>query len=263
MCRLFIRCIRILMCARWWSGGWAGLRAIHLIEPLGYVPFVDLMRRAHVLLTDSGGIQEEAPSLGKPVLVLREKTERPEAVLAGAARLTGTDPERIVAETELLLDDAAEYSRRAAIPNPYGDGCAATRIRDIVRSYFATAYPSEDVRAAALRPAYNRAVIKRRAQRANFAPSDEAALWQFRRRRPPGRIDDACGGAAAGADADRALRANASGGVVAGGPAGGRVSAAGSDGDGEDAHCGGAGGCAAWARETHAESGLRRISDGA
>jgi len=123
-----------------------GIGAIHLIEPLAYVPFVDLMRRAHVLLTDSGGIQEEAPSLGKPVLVLREKTERPEAVLAGAARLTGTDPERIVAETELLLDDAVEYARRAAIPNPYGDGCAATRIRDIVRSYFATAYPFEDLR---------------------------------------------------------------------------------------------------------------------
>jgi UDP-N-acetylglucosamine 2-epimerase (non-hydrolysing) len=125
-----------------------GIGAIHLIEPLAYVAFVDLMRRAHVLLTDSGGIQEEAPSLGKPVLVLREKTERPEAVLAGASRLTGTDPERIVAETELLLDDAAEYSRRAAIPNPYGDGYAATRIRDIVRSYFATSYRTEGVRAA-------------------------------------------------------------------------------------------------------------------
>jgi UDP-N-acetylglucosamine 2-epimerase (non-hydrolysing) len=126
-----------------------GIGAIYLSEPLAYVPFVDLMRRAHVLLTDSGGIQEEAPSLGKPVLVLREKTERPEAVMAGAARLTGTDPGRIVAETELLLDDAAEYARRAAIPNPYGDGCAATRIRDIVRSYFAMLYPFDNGRAAA------------------------------------------------------------------------------------------------------------------
>jgi UDP-N-acetylglucosamine 2-epimerase (non-hydrolysing) len=126
-----------------------GIAAIHLIEPLAYVPFVDLMRRAHVLLTDSGGIQEEGPSLGKPVLVLREKTERPEAVIAGAARLTGTDPARIVAETALLLDDAAEYSRRARIRHPYGDGCAATRIRDIVRSYLATAYPFEDARTAA------------------------------------------------------------------------------------------------------------------
>lgn len=126
-----------------------GITAIHLVEPLSYVPFVDLMRRAHVLLTDSGGIQEEAPSLGKPVLVLREKTERPEAVSVGAARLTGTDPTRIVAETSLLLDDATEYLRRAQIRNPYGDGRAATRIRDIVRSSFATAYPVESARFAA------------------------------------------------------------------------------------------------------------------
>lgn len=126
-----------------------GIAAIHLVEPLSYVPFVDLMRRAHVLLTDSGGIQEEAPSLGKPVLVLREKTERPEAVAVGAARLTGTDPVRIVAETSLLLDDAAEYTRRAQIRNPYGDGRAATRIREIVRSSFATAYPVESGRPAA------------------------------------------------------------------------------------------------------------------
>ena len=112
------------------------------------MPFVDLMRRAHVLLTDSGGIQEEGPSLGKPVLVLREKTERPEAVAAGAARLTGTDPERIVTETALLLDDAAEYARRARVRNPYGDGRAATRIRDIVRSYFAIGYPVESARSA-------------------------------------------------------------------------------------------------------------------
>jgi len=126
-------------------GGIAGIR---LIAPLAYVSFVELMRRAHVILTDSGGIQEEAPSLGKPILVLREKTERPEAVTAGAARLTGTDPSRIVAETSLLLDDAAEYSRRASIRNPYGDGCAATRIRDIVRSYFATGCPFEGTRTA-------------------------------------------------------------------------------------------------------------------
>ena len=126
-----------------------GIAAIHLIEPLSYVPFVDLMRRAHVLLTDSGGVQEEAPSLGKPVLVLREKTERPEAVAVGAARLTGTDPARIVAETTLLLDDATEYSRRARVRNPYGDGRAATRILDIVRSYLATAYPVERARPAA------------------------------------------------------------------------------------------------------------------
>ena len=120
-----------------------GTSTIWLIEPLSYVPFVDLMRRAHVLLTDSGGIQEEGPSLGKPVLVLREKTERPEAVAAGAARLTGTDPARIVAETSLLLDDAAEYARRARVRHIYGDGRAATLIRNAVRAYFAMGYPSE------------------------------------------------------------------------------------------------------------------------
>jgi UDP-N-acetylglucosamine 2-epimerase (non-hydrolysing) len=125
-----------------------GIAAIRLIEPLSYVPFVDLMRRARVLLTDSGGIQEEAPSLGKPVLVLREKTERPEAVAAGAARLTGTDPARIVAETSLLLDDAAEYARRARVRHIYGGGRAATLIRDAVRAYFAMGYPSESARTA-------------------------------------------------------------------------------------------------------------------
>lgn len=126
-----------------------GIAAIRLIEPLSYVPFVDLMRRAHVLLTDSGGIQEEGPSLGKPVLVLREKTERPEAVAAGAARLTGTDPARIVAEASLLLDDKVEYVRRARVRHIYGDGRAATLIRDAVRPYFAMAYSSESARGAA------------------------------------------------------------------------------------------------------------------
>lgn len=110
-------------------GSWAN---IHLIEPLPYVPFVELMRRAHILLTDSGGIQEEAPSLGKPVLVMREKTERPEAIEAETARLVGTDTGKIVAECSLLLEDAAEYARRAQIHNPYGDGRAALRIRDVL-----------------------------------------------------------------------------------------------------------------------------------
>ncbi len=103
---------------------------IRLIEPQEYVQFVDLMRRAHILLTDSGGVQEEGPSLGKPVLVMREKTERPEAVEAGTAVLVGTDEERIVAETTWLLDDRQEYLRRARIHNPYGDGGASARIRD-------------------------------------------------------------------------------------------------------------------------------------
>ncbi len=109
-----------------------GIPNVHLIDPLSYVPFVDLMRRAHLLLTDSGGIQEEAPSLGKPVLVMREKTERPEAVAAGTARLVGTDPDRILTECALLLDDAEEYARRSRTHNPYGDGQAAIRIRDLL-----------------------------------------------------------------------------------------------------------------------------------
>jgi UDP-N-acetylglucosamine 2-epimerase (non-hydrolysing) len=114
--------------------GLGDLANVHLINPLSYVPFVDLMRRAHLLLTDSGGIQEEAPSLGKPVLVMREKTERPEAVTAGTARLVGTDPQKILAECALLLDDSAEYERRSRIHNPYGDGQAAIRIRDLLLS---------------------------------------------------------------------------------------------------------------------------------
>jgi UDP-N-acetylglucosamine 2-epimerase (non-hydrolysing) len=105
---------------------------IRLIEPLDYVSFVDLMRRAYFLLTDSGGVQEEGPSLGKPILVMREKTERPEAVEAGTVRLVGSDPARILAESRLLLDDAEEYHRRARIHNPYGDGRACARIRDIL-----------------------------------------------------------------------------------------------------------------------------------
>jgi len=106
----------------------AGLANVHLIEPLDYVPFVDLMRRAAVLLTDSGGIQEEGPSLGKPVVVMREKTERPEAVDAGTVRLAGTDPERIVGEVARLLDDGALRAAMSRVHNPYGDGHASERI---------------------------------------------------------------------------------------------------------------------------------------
>jgi UDP-N-acetylglucosamine 2-epimerase (non-hydrolysing) len=103
-------------------------RNIILYEPLEYVPFIDLMRRAYLVLTDSGGIQEEGPSLGKPVLVLRDKTERPEAVQAGTVKLVGADPGRIVRETEYLLDDHAEFERMCRIHNPYGDGHASERI---------------------------------------------------------------------------------------------------------------------------------------
>lgn len=105
---------------------------IHLIEPLEYEPFVYLMNRSYMILTDSGGIQEEAPSLGRPVLVMREVTERPEAVDAGTAKLVGTRADRIVDETQRLLDDAEEYRRRASIQNPYGDGRAAERIVEIL-----------------------------------------------------------------------------------------------------------------------------------
>lgn len=115
----------------------AGLPNVHLITPQEYVPFVDLMRRSHFILTDSGGVQEEAPSLGKPVLVMREKTERPEAVHAGTTRLVGTDPQRILAEATLLLDDAAEYDRRSHMHNPYGDGRASERIAESIRAFFA------------------------------------------------------------------------------------------------------------------------------
>jgi UDP-N-acetylglucosamine 2-epimerase (non-hydrolysing) len=114
----------------------AGLENVLLIEPLSYVPFVDLMRRAHVLLTDSGGIQEEGPSLGKPILVLREKTERPEAVDAGTVRLVGTNEERIVDQASLLMDDPAEYDRMARVHKPYGDGHASQRISDVILSFF-------------------------------------------------------------------------------------------------------------------------------
>jgi UDP-N-acetylglucosamine 2-epimerase (non-hydrolysing) len=109
---------------------------IKLIEPVDYVGFVRLMERAHILLTDSGGVQEEGPSLGKPVLVMREKTERPEAVEAGTARLVGTGEDRIVEEAERLLDDPEEYARRARIHNPYGDGKASARIRDVLAARF-------------------------------------------------------------------------------------------------------------------------------
>jgi len=107
---------------------------IVLLDPLPYVPFVDLMRRCSMIITDSGGIQEEAPSLGKPVLVLREKTERPEAVEAGTVKLAGTDDQRIVAEAARLLDDPAEYARMTRIHNPYGDGRACQTIAHILAS---------------------------------------------------------------------------------------------------------------------------------
>jgi len=115
-----------------------GLSNVFLVDPLDYIAFVDLMCRADILLTDSGGIQEEGPSLGKPVLVMREKTERPEAVAAGTARLVGTDPERIAGETLRLLADPAEYERMSRIHNPYGDGRASARIGEVIYSFLSS-----------------------------------------------------------------------------------------------------------------------------
>lgn len=103
---------------------------VHLIEPQDYLPFVHLMARSTLILTDSGGVQEEAPALGKPVLVMRDTTERPEAVEAGTVRLVGTDVERIVSGISGLLDDADAYQRMSFAHNPYGDGRACERIVD-------------------------------------------------------------------------------------------------------------------------------------
>jgi UDP-N-acetylglucosamine 2-epimerase len=105
---------------------------VHLIDPLEYHPFVWLMKRSHVVLTDSGGIQEEAPSLGKPVFVMRNVSERPEAVEAGTVRLVGTDRDRIVTELRRVLTDPNAYGQMSRSHNPYGDGRAAQRIADIV-----------------------------------------------------------------------------------------------------------------------------------
>ncbi|WP_312391818.1 non-hydrolyzing UDP-N-acetylglucosamine 2-epimerase [Stenotrophomonas geniculata] len=104
-----------------------------LIEPQDYLPFVYLMTQATLIITDSGGVQEEAPSLGKPVLVMRETTERPEAVDAGTVLLVGTDADRIVAEASRLLDDEVAYQSMARAHNPYGDGLAATRIAALIQ----------------------------------------------------------------------------------------------------------------------------------
>lgn len=112
------------------------VEGVQLIDPLDYEPFVHLMKAAHIILTDSGGIQEEAPSLGKPVLVLRETTERPEAVLAKTVKIVGTDTEKIVAETELLIKQPSEYERMSQAVNPYGDGHASERIIGILLQHF-------------------------------------------------------------------------------------------------------------------------------
>jgi UDP-N-acetylglucosamine 2-epimerase (non-hydrolysing) len=106
----------------------SGRPNVHLIEPQDYLPFVWLMKRSTLILTDSGGVQEEAPSLGKPVLVMRNTTERPEAVSAGTVKLVGTSKEHIINETTRLLEDAAAYATMSRAHNPYGDGRACARI---------------------------------------------------------------------------------------------------------------------------------------
>src|SRR6266851_4322446 len=113
-----------------------GLANVRLIEPLDYVPFVNLMCKAYLLITDSGGIQEEGPSLGKPVLVMRDKTERPEAVEAGTVMLVGADEDAIVEAARNLLESPKAYEAMSRVHNPYGDGLASGRISDAIRSFF-------------------------------------------------------------------------------------------------------------------------------
>lgn len=113
-----------------------GRERIHLCAPLPYGPFVTAMKQAHLILTDSGGVQEEAPALGKPVLVMRNESERPEAISAGVAMLVGPNRQRIVREANRLLSDSAAYDRMATGASPYGDGRAAERIVSCIREYF-------------------------------------------------------------------------------------------------------------------------------
>jgi UDP-N-acetylglucosamine 2-epimerase len=127
---------------------------VHLIEPQDYLPFVYLMSKAYLIITDSGGIQEEAPALGKPVLVTRETTERPEAIRAGTARLVGTDTDRIVAEVGGLLDDTGQYASMSHATNPYGDGHASERIVDALLTVPATLEPAR-LDAAVAMPMHN------------------------------------------------------------------------------------------------------------
>ncbi|WKN29444.1 UDP-N-acetylglucosamine 2-epimerase (non-hydrolyzing) [Apilactobacillus kunkeei] len=115
-----------------------GVSRVHLIEPLDVVDFHNMAARSHFIMTDSGGVQEEAPSLGKPVLVLREATERPEGVDAGTLKLVGTDPEKISASIDQLLDDEEEYNKMATAENPYGDGTASKQILAAIKEVFAS-----------------------------------------------------------------------------------------------------------------------------
>ena len=122
-----------------------GLDRVHLIDPLDYEPFANLMARSHLILTDSGGVQEEAPALGKPVLVLRNTTERPEAVEAGTVRLVGTDKEHVYREAKELLTDDAAYQRMSGACNPYGDGEAARRIIQAILYHAGLSHEKPDI----------------------------------------------------------------------------------------------------------------------
>ncbi|CAM2734208.1 UDP-N-acetylglucosamine 2-epimerase (non-hydrolyzing) [Pseudoalteromonas distincta] len=112
------------------------VKNVQLIEPQDYLPFVYLMSKAHIIVTDSGGVQEEAPSLGKPVLVMRDTTERPEAVAAGTVKLVGTDKNRIIEEVKNLLTNQADYETMSRAHNPYGDGKACERIISKIKQHF-------------------------------------------------------------------------------------------------------------------------------
>ncbi|BDA10525.1 UDP-N-acetylglucosamine 2-epimerase [Megamonas funiformis] len=120
------------------------IEAVHLIDPLDYEPFANLMHRAFLVLTDSGGIQEEAPSLGKPVLVLRDTTERPEAVKAGTVKLIGTERQKVYEKTKYLLTDHDEYQRMANTCNPYGDGKASKRIIEAILYHYGLSQEKPD-----------------------------------------------------------------------------------------------------------------------
>ena len=121
-----------------------GLERVLMIEPLDYAPFANLMNRVDLIMTDSGGLQEEAPALGKPVLVLRENTERPEAVAAGTVKLVGTDNEKIFTTAYELLTDKEAYDKMQRAVNPYGDGHACERIIQAIKYYFGMAEKPEE-----------------------------------------------------------------------------------------------------------------------
>jgi UDP-N-acetylglucosamine 2-epimerase len=120
------------------------LARVHIIEPLDYEPFANAMARVDLIMTDSGGLQEEAPALGKPVLVLRRETERPEAVAAGTVKLAGVERETIIALAEELIRDAEAYGAMAHAANPYGDGNACRRIADAILWHFGRGEKPED-----------------------------------------------------------------------------------------------------------------------